>query len=456
MVVEKADDDADVRDLRRRQDQVESILEGTLPPTGSRLAGLPPCRNSEDEDRRLFVQSLVVKHAKKLTEVDRAMLDLAGSDGSVETLNATLDLLDRLSDPGAVQRFELYAALAGDTPSALALGKYLLSQHTWRFSVDSYFSLALGVGLLKTTSGAVTTSDSLLEVGADELQTFHQWVDQMNAAAGFLAKVAQKVPEDQTADLIEAIVSGGDALPAVLERERPKLVCLLAANNEVGTIEHLGSAISLARAFGAKVLVDASQAAGKIPLSFDNLLCDYMVLSGAKIYGLSRTAAVISSRRLDELAHARFGSPDAAGAVALGTACGLRAVEMANDECRIRQLRDTFEQELRSAFPEMVINGDPDGRLAGTSNFAVPGALSDAVLARLHGRVDISSGAACESRTPGPSHVLRAMGASDWVLDGSLRVGIGKFTSSEELQEGTRAIIEAIEESRRARIRKTA
>lgn len=245
------------------------------------------------------------------------------------------------------------------------------------------------------------------------------------------------------------------ALASILERERPRLVCLLAANNEVGTVEDLASAISLSRLVGAKVLVDASQAAGKVPLSTDDLQCDYLVLSGAKIYGLSRTAAIVSTRRLDEMAHARFGSPDATGAVALGVACNLRSLEMAEDEHRIRQLRDTFEQQLGSAFPDAVINGDPNGRLAGTSNFAVPGALSDAVLARLHGRVDISSGAACESRTPGPSHVLRAMGAEEWVLDGSLRVGIGKFNSSQELEEATKAIIEAIEDSRRARARKT-
>jgi cysteine desulfurase len=247
-----------------------------------------------------------------------------------------------------------------------------------------------------------------------------------------------------------------DAYKEMIHAQETRLVCLLAANNEVGTIEDLTEACRIAEAAGAMVMVDACQAAGKIPLSFRELRCDYLVLSGAKLYGLPRTAAVISRYDVSEAAKSRFGSPDAPGCASLGEACRLRAVEMNTDEPRIAKLRDRLEAQLRSAFPEMRVNGDPSSRLAGTLNFAVPGVLNDAVLARVDGRLSLSTGAACHSGAHGPSHVLRAMQAPDWVLEGALRIGVGKFNTEEQIEEAGTILVSAIKDARSARFRRSA
>lgn len=247
-----------------------------------------------------------------------------------------------------------------------------------------------------------------------------------------------------------------DAFETLVRTRTPRLVCLTAANNEVGTIDDLVPACRIARDAGAMVMIDACQAAGKVPLSFQDLCCDFLVLSGAKLYGLARTAAVVCRHDLSEVAKSRFGSPDAPGAVSLGEACRLRVEEMKEDEPQIANLRDRLESILRSAFPDIAVNGDLENRLAGTLHFAIPGVLNDAVLARVDGHLAISSGAACQSGALGPSHVLRAMDAPDWVLEGALRIGVGKFNTDDEIDEAGTILIAAIEDARAARFRRSA
>lgn len=210
----------DVRELKRRREQERTILEGTLPPTESRLAGLPPCRNSEDEDRRLFVQSLVIKHTQKLGADARSMLELAGSDGSVETLLATAELVERLEDPEALRRLELYAALAGDAPSAASLGRHLLTVRGWSFSVNGYFRVALGLGLLKLAGRATTTLGSLLDAGAEALNTLRQWEEQMSDATVSL-EVSNGTTEEEPVSVLEALTSLADGSAAVGKDDDP-------------------------------------------------------------------------------------------------------------------------------------------------------------------------------------------------------------------------------------------
>jgi cysteine desulfurase len=191
-------------------------------------------------------------------------------------------------------------------------------------------------------------------------------------------------------------------------------------------------------------------------MSFSELGCDHLVLSGAKLYGLPRTAAVVSRRALHDAAKARFGSPDAPGAEALGVACRLRSEEMTSDEAGIAVLRNRLQAKLKEAFPEIVINGDENCRLAGTLSFAVPDCPNDAVLDRLYGRLALSTGAACRSGAIAPSHVLVAMGAADWVLDGVLRASVGKFNTLAEIDLAAKLIADAITAVRSARQRRIA
>jgi len=221
------------------------------------------------------------------------------------------------------------------------------------------------------------------------------------------------------------------------------LLCTMAVNNEVGTVTDLVAVITLAEKYGARTLIDASQAVGRIDLP---RLGDLTVISGAKMYGPRRTGALVGelSSTATALAHEVFGSPDAPAATALAVALELRQTERVHDEGRIAAMRDALEARLVDAIPGLRVNGASTARIAGSLHVATPHVPGEAAVARLWGRVDLSTGAACQSGVPGPSHVLSAMGLEDWVRDGAVRIGIGKFNTEDEIDAAGTMIAAAL------------
>jgi cysteine desulfurase len=214
------------------------------------------------------------------------------------------------------------------------------------------------------------------------------------------------------------------------------LLCTMAANNEVGTISNLGPIAALAARFGTRQLIDASQAAGRIELS-DAMTADLVVVSGAKMYGPRRAGGLIGKlhSHVANLAHDLFGSPDVASAVALAYAVELRVAERDIDEPRLAAMRDALEARLLAAVPGLRVNGEVNCRIAGSLHVSTPHLPGDAVVGRLWGRVAVSTGAACQSGVPGPSHVLTAMGLPEWVREGGVRIGLGRFNTEDEVEE---------------------
>jgi cysteine desulfurase len=196
------------------------------------------------------------------------------------------------------------------------------------------------------------------------------------------------------------------------------LLCTMAANNEVGTLTDLSVIHALTARSGTRHLVDASQAAGKTDPA-DLVQADLIIVSGAKIYGPRRAGAIIGAlgEPARDHAHDLFGSPDAPSAIALAFAMQLRAVEREADEARLTILRDRLQSQLVDTVPGLRVNGDPDFRLAGSLHVSTPHLPGDAAVARVWGRVAVSTGAACQSGVPGPSHVLAAMGLPEWAGD---------------------------------------
>lgn len=243
------------------------------------------------------------------------------------------------------------------------------------------------------------------------------------------------IPVDGTAaprmDAVERVLAGG-----------VDLLCAMAVNNEVGTVTDVAAVTALADARGTRTLVDASQAAGRI----DFRPGDLTVISGAKMYGPRRTGALIGglSRTAADLAHEVFGSPDAPAAAALAHALGLRLAERGADEPSIAALRDTLEARLIDAVPSLRVNGSPTSRIAGSLHVSTPHLPGEAAVARLWGRVDLSTGAACQSGVPGSSHVLSAMDVEDWVRDGAVRIGIGRFNTEDEIDAAAAMIAAAL------------
>lgn len=219
----------------------------------------------------------------------------------------------------------------------------------------------------------------------------------------------------------------------------------MAANNEVGTVTDLAAINALVAATGARHLVDASQAAGRIDMG-EAVKADLLIVSGAKMHGPRRVGAVIGTlgAQATALAHDVFGSPDAPAAMALTRATAIRAAEREDDERLIASMRDALQARLLAAVTGLRVNGDQASRLAGSLHVSTPHLPGDAAVGRLWGRVALSTGAACQSGAPGPSHVLSAMDMPEWARDGAVRIGVGRFNTMAEIGEAADLIAAAL------------
>jgi cysteine desulfurase len=235
------------------------------------------------------------------------------------------------------------------------------------------------------------------------------------------------------------------ALEAVLaahdKAEGLALVAVHAANNETGVIQPLEEIGRIVKAAGGVLVLDAVQAAGRIPLDISAGYADYLILSSHKIGGPKGAGAIVAAADLmmpaplvagggQEKGH-RAGTENLAGIAGFGAAaretlCGLDRI------ADLRQKRDAVESVIRELVPDAVFFGAEAPRLANTTFFAIPGMKAEtAQIAFDLAGVALSAGSACSSGKVGPSHVLRAMGFGDGV--GALRVSIGPTTGDGEI-----------------------
>jgi cysteine desulfurase len=146
----------------------------------------------------------------------------------------------------------------------------------------------------------------------------------------------------------------------------------------------------------------------------------------------------------------RSGTLNVPGIAGLGEACRLRQLEMVEDEAAIALKRDRLQQMLLEQIPNLVINGDTANCLPGNLHISIPGIPNSAIIARIRHRLAISTGSACSSGVEAPSHVLQALKLPEAVIEGALRIGIGKFTTDEEISEAAMILIDAIQKTARA------
>lgn len=244
---------------------------------------------------------------------------------------------------------------------------------------------------------------------------------------------------------------------AHLERvcaEGVSLLCVMAANNEIGNIYPIQTIGEIAQKYQVPFLCDASQAVGKFPLSFKESGITYLTLSGHKIYGPKGVGALITKKgdHLEPLIFGgghqqglRSGTLNVPGIVALGEACHLRHLEMETDEKSIALKRDKLQSLLRDKITDLVINGDVNSRLAGNLHISLPGIPNTAIIARVRHRLAISTGAACSSGTLAPSHVLVALNLPKAIIQSSLRIGLGKYTTDAEIEIAAHILVEAVQ-----------
>jgi cysteine desulfurase len=226
------------------------------------------------------------------------------------------------------------------------------------------------------------------------------------------------------------------------------LVTLLAANNEVGTIQPVTEVAALAAAHGIPVHVDAISAYGHVPIDFAALHSagvSAVSISAHKIGGPVGIAALVLSRqaKVEPLIHGggqqrqvRNGTQDVAAAVSFAVAASAAIRNMPAENARVSALRDRLIAGVRETVPDAVLNGAPPGpdRLPGNAHFSFPGCEGDSLLFLLDvSGVSVSTGSACQAGIPEPSHVLRAMGRSEIEARGALRMTLGHTSTDADV-----------------------
>ena len=243
------------------------------------------------------------------------------------------------------------------------------------------------------------------------------------------------------------------------------LITLLAANNEVGTLQPIREVAALAAAHGIPVHVDAVSAYGHVPIDFAALSrtgVSALSVSAHKIGGPVGIGALVLSRRATvvPLIHGggqqrqvRSGTQDVAAAVSFAVAASAAVAELPGEGVRLAALRDRVIAGVRAAVPEAVLHGDPDpaGRLPGNAHFTFPGCEGDSLLFLLDvAGVSVSTGSACQAGIPEPSHVLRAMGRSETEARGALRITLGRTSTDAHVDAFLAALPAAYVQAARA------
>jgi cysteine desulfurase len=222
------------------------------------------------------------------------------------------------------------------------------------------------------------------------------------------------------------------------------LISVMAANNETGTIQPIAEIGALARSRGIFFHTDAAQAVGKIPLDVNSMQIDLLSLSAHKLYGPKGVGAVYVRRRdprvePSPLLHGggqengfRSGTLNVPGIVGLGMAAEIAREHMEAEVARVSFLRDKLHHGLEEKIGTVYLNGHPTDRLPHSLNVSFPYVESDSLVANLK-NIAISSTSACMSAAAIPSYVLAAMGLSPERIHGSVRFGLGRFTTEEEI-----------------------
>ena len=249
-----------------------------------------------------------------------------------------------------------------------------------------------------------------------------------------------------------------EAVEAALT-DRTILVSVMAANNEVGTLNPIGAIGQLCHARGVLFHTDATQAVGKVPLDVRQDAIDLLSLSAHKFYGPKGIGALYVRRRdplvrltplLDGGGHERglrSGTIAVPLVVGLGEAADLARRERPEESARLRGLRERLHAGLAARVEAIVLNGHPTLRLPGNLNLSFAYVDGEALMMAMRD-VAVSSGSACTSANPEPSHVLTAMGRDEDMARASLRFGLGRFTTAEEIDFAAEAVAEALERLR--------
>ena len=222
------------------------------------------------------------------------------------------------------------------------------------------------------------------------------------------------------------------------------LISIMTANNEIGVVQPIAEIGAIAKEKGILFHTDAVQAVGKIPFNVNDLKVDLVAISAHKMYGPKGVGALFVRRRnprvllapsIDGGGHERgmrSGTLNVPGIVGFGAAAAFCQAEMARDTERLRGLRDRLNDRLHKGLDEIFVNGSTEHRLPHSLNISFAYVEGESLLMGIND-VAVSSGSACTSASLEPSYVLKALGAGDDLAHSSIRFGLGRWTTEEEV-----------------------
>jgi cysteine desulfurase len=237
------------------------------------------------------------------------------------------------------------------------------------------------------------------------------------------------------------------------------LITIMYANNEIGIINPMAEIGKIAKEHGIIFAVDGVQAVGKIPVDVQKDNIDLLAISAHKIYGPKGVGALYVRRRnprvqlsaiIDGGGHERgmrSGTLNVTGIIGLGKACELAQQEMPEESKRLRALRDRLRAGLEAKLDEVYINGSMEHRLPNNLNMSFAYVEGESLLMGIND-VAVSSGSACTSATLEPSYVLKALGVGEDLAHTSIRFGLGRFNTEEEVDYVTDKMVQVVSKLR--------
>ena len=255
----------------------------------------------------------------------------------------------------------------------------------------------------------------------------------------------------------QGMVSPEDVRNAITDKTI--LISVMLANNEIGTINPVQEIGKIAKEKGILFHCDATQGVGKIPVDVQAMGIDLMSFTAHKMYGpkgvgtlyvRKKSPRVRIAAQMDGGGHERgmrSGTLPVPLIVGFGKACELCGQEMAAESVRIAKMRDRLQAEIMAALEESYLNGHPTNRLPGNLNISFAYVEGESLLMGMKD-IALSSGSACTSATLEPSYVLRALGVGTELAHSSIRFGLGRFTTEEEIDYTIRKVIEIVNKLR--------
>jgi cysteine desulfurase len=237
------------------------------------------------------------------------------------------------------------------------------------------------------------------------------------------------------------------------------LVSIMYANNEIGVVQPIAEIGKIAKKAGVLFHTDAVQAIGKISVDVERDAIDLLSISAHKLYGPKGVGALYVRRKnprvqlapmIDGGGHERglrSGTLNVPGIVGLGKACEIAGKEMAEESARLAALRDKLKDAILRRLEGTTINGSMEHRLPNNLNLSFAGVEGDALLMGIND-VAISSGSACTSATLEPSHVLSALGVPEELAHSSIRFGLGRFNTAEDVDYVAGRVVETVKRLR--------